>query len=98
MSDEKNPEMLNGGTELETINKAVQQHLTAHEQEKAQQKVGTKHRAIKHLALSVCVGTAALIGIVGLCRMGAMVAWLATAEACAVCLWLGVEIGRKGVK
>ena len=95
---EKNSEMLNGGTELETINNATKKHRADGEKAKVQKNIGTKRRSIQRLAGSVCLGTAALAGIVCLCRIGAMVDWLGTVEACAVCLWLGVEIGRKGVK
>lgn len=95
---EKNPEMLNGGTELETINNATEKHRAETEKAKAQKHIGTKRCNIQRLAGSVCLGAAALAGIVCLCRIGAMVDWLGTVEACAVCLWLGVEIGRKGVK
>lgn len=98
MSENKNPEMLNGGTELETINNATQQQRNAHKHVKAQMEIGTKRRGIQRLAGSVCLGAAALTGIVCLCRIGAMVDLLGTVEACAVCLWLGIEIGRKGVK
>ena len=98
MSEKKNPEMLNGGTELKTINNASRLHRNSHDQVKVQQNISTKRRSIQRLAGSIGLGVVALAGIVGLCHIGAMVNWLGTVEACAVCLRLGVEIGRKWVK
>lgn len=98
MPEKKKTEMLNGGTELEAINNAINKNRTAAEQAKVQKNISAKPRCTQQLVASVCLGVAALAGIVGLCQMGAMVEWLGAAEACAVCLRLGIEIGRKGVK